>query len=174
MMLGCRNDIVESMVDPDALERQKDQLRERLSTLSDLNKTNKVNAYRLRSEGPLVRAAEAARNFADKGGEEALLAAFSGVPDQRELVANAKFKTSPEAFEAIRNWRDFLAAGGQEELAKRDREYRDSRTMEKMVSEEVAILRKKLPNLVSARKTAEVGASEARRNAMEIPALRTL
>ncbi|MDO8607034.1 MAG: hypothetical protein Q7R40_10890 [Phaeospirillum sp.] len=174
MMLGCRNDIVESMVDPKALERQKDQLRERLSTLSDLHKTNKADAHRLRSEGPLVRAAEAARNFADKGGEEALLAAFSVAPDLTELVENAKFKTSPEAFEAIRNWRDFLATGGQEELAKRDHEYRDARTMEKMVGEEVATLRKKLPSLVSARKAAEVGASEARRNAMEIPALRTL
>ena len=174
MMLGCRSDIVESIVDPDALERQKDHLRHRLSSLSDLNERDMKSAILLRSDGALAKSAEAANDFLDKGGNGALSEGRARMPEAETLVTKMRHRTSAPAFEAIRNWRDFLATGGQKELAKRGREYREERRKEEEAAKELATLREKIPGLVSARKKADAEATKSRGLSGEITILNTL
>lgn len=174
LMLGRRNDIVESIVDPSALERQKVQLSEKLTTVSDRLQNHTQSFDCIRVEGELVKSAEAAYRFTKNGGEAALSSDIAKLPNVKASVTNAERRASTNAFEIIRNWRGFTVAGGDTELTRCDREYQEASKEREELLTELATLRTKISDLVSAQKDVAALVDKARKEASEVPALRAL
>ena len=123
LMLGEYNDVIAALVEPEALERRKKQLRADIKSSEARLEHTREELERIGEQSSLSLSAVALSGFKNAGGDQAMASLESSIVGLEEASALAKQRITRRAFTLISNRREFLKAGGAENLTILKRDY---------------------------------------------------